>query len=108
MDSSTIGVIVLIITIISYATEMIPLPMTAVCSCLIMAMTGASSFSKAFSGFGNDTLMMVVGMTIVGDALFATGGANLIGGKIVKAFGRTEDYSSEIFGRASEDCGEET
>lgn len=90
MSSSTIGVIVLVLTIISYATEIIPLPMTAVCSCLIMAVTGASSFSKAFSGFGNDTLMMVVGMTIVGDALFATGGANLIGSKIVKAFGKTE------------------
>lgn len=90
LDVSTIGIIVLIVTIISYATEIIPLPMTAVCSCLLMAITGASSFSKAFSGFGNDTLMMVVGMSIVGDTLFATGAANYIGGKIVKAFGKSE------------------
>lgn len=90
MDASTIGVIVLIITIISYATEVIPLAMTAVCSGLIMAVLGAAEFSDAFSGFGNDVLMMVVGMSIVGDTLFATGAAELLGKRIVKAFGKSE------------------
>lgn len=90
LDISTIGIIVLVITIISYATEIVPLPITAVGSCLLMAIAGASSFKDAFSGFGNDTLMMVVGMSIVGDTLFATGAANYIGKKIVRAFGKTE------------------
>lgn len=90
MESNYIGIFVLVLTIISYATEIVPLPITAVGSCLIMAATGASSFSNAFSGFGNDILMMVVGMTIVGDALFATGAANFLGSKIVRTFGRTE------------------
>lgn len=90
MQSNYIGILVLVLTIISYATEIVPLPITAVGSCLIMAATGASSFSNAFSGFGNDILMMVVGMTIVGDALFATGAANFLGSKIVRSFGRTE------------------
>lgn len=90
MDASTIGVIVLIVTVISYATEIIPLAMTAVCSGLIMAVLGAATFNDAFSGFGNDTLMMVVGMAVVGDALFATGAAELIGKRIVKAFGKSE------------------
>ncbi len=90
MSASTIGILAMILTIVLYATEMIPLPVTAVLSCLVMSVTGASSYANAFSGFGNDILMMVVGMTIVGDALFATGAANFIGGKIVKAFGKTE------------------
>lgn len=90
MQSNYIGILVLVLTIISYATEIVPLPITAVGSCLIMAATGASSFPNAFSGFGNDILMMVVGMTIVGDALFATGAANFLGSKIVRSFGRTE------------------
>lgn len=90
MEPNIIGIIAIVITIISYATEIVPLPITAVGSCLFMAVTGASTFSKAFSGFSNDILMMVVGMTIVGDALFATGAANFLGSKIVRAFGKSE------------------
>ena len=50
-----------------------------------MAAAGAFSFSKAFSGSGNNILMMVVG-----DALLATGAANFLGSKIVRTFGKSE------------------
>jgi sodium-dependent dicarboxylate transporter 2/3/5 len=90
METSTIAIIISIATIIMYVTEIIPLSMTAMISCLTMGIFGVSTFSRAFAGFSNDILMMVVGMLVVGDTLFATGAAEYLGGKIVKRFGKTE------------------
>lgn len=90
MDTSTIAIIITVLVIAAYATEVIPLSVTAVLSCLLMGIFGIASFDRCFSGFGDDILMMVVGMMIVGDTLFATGAAEYIGGHIVRMFGKTE------------------
>ena len=61
MASSTIAIIILVITIILFATGKIPLAITAVCSALAMGIFGVIPFSKAFAGFSNDVTMMVIG-----------------------------------------------
>lgn len=90
MDPTISAVIITIIVIVSYLTEIVPLPITAMLSCLAMVVFGVSAPAVAFSGFGSDIIMLVAGMMIVGDALFETGAALFIGSKIVKAFGKNE------------------
>lgn len=77
--SSTIALIIMVITIVLYATEKIPLAVTALLSMLAMAYTGCISYSEAFSGFSNTATLMIVGAGIISEAVFTTGLADRIG-----------------------------
>lgn len=90
MENSTIGIIVLICVIILYLTEIIPLAITALLSCIAMGALGASSYKTVFSGYSNDVTLMIIGMSIVGDTLFETGVANFLGKKLIRFFGSNE------------------
>lgn len=90
MESSTIALIILICTIIMYLTEIIPLSITALLSCIAMGIFGCCSLETVFSGFSNNVTMMIIGMCIVGDTLFHTGAASFLGGKLIRIFGGSE------------------
>ncbi|NPV26469.1 MAG: SLC13/DASS family transporter [Firmicutes bacterium] len=90
MASSTIALIIMAVVIILYATEIIPLAVTSVAACLAMAIFKVIPFKDAFAGFGSDTVMLVIGMVVIGNALFETGVAKLIGTTIVRLVGTNE------------------
>jgi len=73
-----------------YATEYLPIAATSVMACLALAIFGVLPINGAFAGFGNDIVYLIVGMVIVGNALFETGVAKLIGQKIISAVGTNE------------------
>lgn len=80
MSSSTIAIIITVLAIISFVWERIPLAMTAMIASLAMGiLLPEMSLGAVYSGFASTTVMMVAGMSIVGDALFKTGMANKIG-----------------------------
>ncbi len=80
MPSSTIAIIITVLAIISFVIEKIPLAMTAMIASLAMGIIlPEMKLSDVYSGFSSTTVMMVAGMSIVGDALFKTGMANKIG-----------------------------
>jgi anion transporter len=85
METTTIAIIITVVMIVLYTTEIIPLSITAVLSCLAMSIFGISSYTRAFSGFSNDILMMVAGMTVVSYAIFETGVAHYWGVKFITA-----------------------
>ncbi len=63
-----------------FVTEALPLPATALLGALAMAVFGIIGFDQAFAGFGNDTLMMVAGMLVIGQAVCETGVVDRMGG----------------------------
>ncbi|MDR0350942.1 MAG: SLC13 family permease [Coriobacteriales bacterium] len=73
MAPELIATAILIVVIVLFVTEAIPLPLTAVLGALAMAVFGIISFPEAFAGFSNDILMMVVGMLIIGRAVYESG-----------------------------------
>ena len=80
MSSSTIAIIITVIAIVSFILERIPLAMTAMIASLAMGiLLPEMSLGDVYSGFASTTVMMVAGMSIVGDSLFKTGMANKIG-----------------------------
>lgn len=82
MENSTIAIIIIAITIVSFVLEKIPLAVTAMAASVAMGITGVMPFSAVSSGFAATVTMMVAGMMIVGDALFETGVARVIGIKL--------------------------
>lgn len=90
METSTIAIIILAAVIVMYVTEVIPLPVTALLSCLAMGIFGCCKLSTVFAGFSNNVTLMIIGMCVVGDTLFATGAATYIGNRLIRLFGNSE------------------
>lgn len=85
-----ISFIIMILMIIGFVKEIFPLSVTALLGCIAFSVTGINRLSDTFSGFSNDIVFMIAGTMIVGETMFQTGAARLIGKKIVMAVGYNE------------------
>jgi di/tricarboxylate transporter len=74
-----VAIVILVLVMIMFITEVVPLPVAAMLGALAMAACGIISFPEAFAGFANDTLMMVVGMLVIGLALYESGLLDRVG-----------------------------
>lgn len=83
MEHSTIAIIIILLAMVSFALERIPLVATALLASLAMVLFGVMPVEEAYSGFGTNVVMMVAGMMIIGNALFETGVAAKFGDAIL-------------------------
>ena len=88
MSQNVIAIIILLLVIISYATEKLPLVLTSMLSMLAMYFGGILEFGDAFSGFTNNATLMIIGMSMFGVAFASTGLADLIGEKLGSFFAK--------------------
>jgi len=83
MASSTIALIITVITMVLFFTNIFPMSVTAcLCALAMGILIPDMKLSQIYSGFGGSAIVMVAGMMIVGDALFQTGVAQRLGSKI--------------------------
>jgi len=90
MSQAAITLIVLAVAIVLFVSERLSLAVTAVGVAMALYLTGVISAADAFSGFVNPSVILFVGMFIVGGALFSTGVATKAGSLIVKWAGGNE------------------
>ena len=90
MEQSSIAIIIILSAVILFATEKIPLAMTAILAALAMSFFGIISYTDALIGFGSPTVMMIIGMIIIGNAVFETGLAQVIGDTFLKKVSNNE------------------
>jgi len=93
VDTATIALIIIGIALVLYITELIPIATTSVLACLALVIFGvvpAFGQHSAFGGFASDMVFLIVGMVIVGNALFETGVAKIMGKTIIKIAGGNE------------------
>lgn len=90
MDPAVITLIVLAVAAFFFATELIPLPITAMGAAIALGLLGVLTPSQVFSGLSNSTVVLFAGMFIVGAAMFDTGLAQKIGISVVKRAGHDE------------------
>ena len=79
--------LILLVGIVLFVTEIIPLPVTAMSMCVAFYLTGAVDASTALAAFSSGTAMIIVCMAIVGEAVFKTGGAAKIAHVLTKFAG---------------------
>lgn len=84
MEQSTLAIIIIILAVISFALEKIPLAMTAMIAALAMGLTGILPIKEVYSSFGASATVFVAAMMIVGNALFENGIADALGKSIFK------------------------
>jgi len=87
VDPITITLLFLVFAVVMFATEKIPLGLTSVIICVGFILTGVLDAPTAFSGFVNPTVILFVGLFVIGGALFETGVAGDIGGFVTRFAG---------------------
>ena len=85
-----IAIIILLLVIVSYVTEIIPMAVTAVAGPMLSLWMGIAPAGTAFGGFSNDATWLVCGMIMVGASLFETGVAATVGNSVVKKIKNSE------------------
>lgn len=89
MEPSTITIIILILALISFLLEKIPVNMTVMLTMCALALTGLVTPKEAVSGFASTTILMLIGVVIVGSALFETGVCDKVAAVVTK-YAKTE------------------
>ncbi|MGL6200147.1 MAG: SLC13 family permease [Lachnospiraceae bacterium] len=84
MNSMIITFIILILTVAMMVWEKIPLALTALCTSLLLILTGVLTPAEGFSGFSNSNVILITGMVVIGHAFFTTGVAQDIGFAVLK------------------------
>lgn len=87
MAPEQISIIILVVVMVLYATEVIPLAVTALGSCAAMAILGLATSDVVWSGLAADTTLVVGGMVVVGNTLIETGVAESLGRWILRKTG---------------------
>lgn len=89
MEPSTITIIILILAVISFLLEKIPVNMTVMLTMCALVLTGLVTPKEAVSGFASTTILMLIGVVIVGSALFETGVCDKVAAVVTK-YAKTE------------------
>ncbi|MBQ3450110.1 MAG: hypothetical protein IJG34_09485, partial [Synergistaceae bacterium] len=84
-----ITLVILVLAVISFLMEKIPVNLTIMLSMTALVAFGIVDAKTAVSGFASTTILMLIGLVIVGGALFETGICDMIAQTVTK-FAKTE------------------
>ena len=70
---ATIAIIILVLAVISFLMEKIPVNLTIMLSMIALVLTRLVTPKEAIAGFASTTILMLIGVVIGGSALFETG-----------------------------------
>ena len=82
--------IILAVTAVFFVIGKIRSDIVALCSLILLMLLGILTPSEALSGFSNSVVIMMIGLFVVGGAIFQTGLAKKISGKIMRLAGKSE------------------
>lgn len=73
MNPAYIVIFVFLLAMIAFVTEIIPANLTIMIAVCVLVLTRVIEPAAAISGFAGSTIIMIIGMTVIGKALFKTG-----------------------------------
>ena len=82
--------IILLVSAILFVSGKVRSDLVALCSLLALMLCQILTPSEGLSGFSNTTVIMMVGLFIVGGGIFQTGLAKMIGSKVMTLAGKSE------------------
>ena len=83
-------VIILLISAALFVSGKVRSDLVALCALLSLLLFQILGPTEALAGFSNTTVIMMVGLFIVGGGIFQTGLAKMIGGQVIKLAGTSE------------------
>lgn len=79
-----LSIIIIAVGLVLFVTELIPIPVTGLILSILMGITGCMPLENIYSGFSSSAFIMLLGLLVVGDSLFATGLAEILGNKLTQ------------------------
>jgi len=93
--------IILLIAIVLYVTEALPMDLVAILALLSLALAGVITPAEAFLGFGDPVIITLTSFFVISAALFNTGVVEAIGHRLHRpACGRAQ-MGGEVEGAAA-------
>lgn len=89
MTPAILTIIILICAVVSFLLEKIPVNMTVMLTLIALVVFGLVEPKAAISGFASTTIIMLIGVVIVGSALFETGVCDMIAATVSR-YAKTE------------------
>ena len=86
----TATLIILLISAILFVSGRVRSDLVAICALLALLLCQIITPAQGLSGFSNTTVIMMVGLFIVGGGIFQTGLAKMIGSKVMSLSGKSE------------------
>ena len=86
----TTTLIILLISAILFVSGKVRSDLVAICALLALLLFQIITPAQGLSGFSNSTVIMMVGLFIVGGGIFQTGLAKMIGSKVMSLSGKSE------------------
>ncbi len=91
MTGETLFVLILLaITIVLFASELLPLDVVAIMVVLALMLSQVLSPTEALAGFGDPLVLLIAGMFVIGEGLFRTGVAFRISAWVTEVAGTSE------------------
>jgi sodium-dependent dicarboxylate transporter 2/3/5 len=85
-----IATVIMVICIILFLTEKVPILMVPLIGALLCGLTGLIPYSKVFVHFSSNTAILMISMSIVGAAMFQTGLAQKVARLVTRLGGNSE------------------
>ena len=85
-----VTLIILVVASAFFVSGKVRSDIVALCSLLALMVSGVLTPEEALSGFSNNVVIMMVGLFVVGGAIFQTGLAKMISSRILKLAGVSE------------------
>ena len=85
-----ITILILAASAVGFATGRLRSDVVALCALLLLLLTGILTPEEALAGFSNPIVIMMIGLFVVGGAIFRTGLAARIGGSLMRLAGNSQ------------------
>ena len=82
--------IILLVSAILFVSGKVRSDLVAICALLALLLCQILTPTEALSGFSNTTVIMMIGLFVVGGGIFQTGLAKMIGSKVMSLAGNSE------------------
>lgn len=86
----TITLVLLLLAVVLFAVEMIPVDIVGVLLMMALVVTGVLTIQEGVAGFGNDIIITIAGLFILTGGLVKTGLVDLIGRRLYRISGDNE------------------
>lgn len=88
--SPFVVLLILALSVIGFVSGKLRSDIVALIALVLLLVFNILTPAEALSGFSNSTVIMMVGLFVVGGAIFQTGLAKIIGGSLLKLAGKSE------------------
>lgn len=90
LDFMLVTILVLFLSVIFFISGKLRSDIVALCSLVTLVVAGVLTPEEALSGFSSTVIIMMIGLFVVGGAIFQTGLAKMISSKLMKFAGNSE------------------